>query len=206
MNTNSCESSMWLAEDVFTKGSNESWKGALEDFTTSIAHVLEVWHEEYPDKVAELLHITLVSSYHSVPGIDDLKELIDAAKTESPPDWGDVLDAVEQIFNDNYECDEDTYYHVSDEDSIYQISWLGGAPLLWTIDSKFVTPARPCSPCVPGGVDLDNPTEDDHGTLAHCPGPDEVNYREMGFRVVYKITGDGDLEEIYRRKELPGDE
>lgn len=38
----------------------------------------------------------------------------------------------------------------------YQISWLGGAPLLWVFWSPFVKPHAQCSPCVPGAGDLDS--------------------------------------------------
>ena len=42
----------------------------------------------------------------------------------------------------------------------YQISWLGGAPLLWVLESPVISKAQPCSPCVPNGGDLDNLCED----------------------------------------------
>ena len=38
----------------------------------------------------------------------------------------------------------------------YQISWLGGAPLLWVFWSPFVNPHAQCSPCCPGAGDLDS--------------------------------------------------
>lgn len=38
----------------------------------------------------------------------------------------------------------------------YQISWLGGSPLLFVFESPVISRARPCSPCVPNAGDLDN--------------------------------------------------
>lgn len=52
----------------------------------------------------------------------------------------------------------------------YMISWLGGAPLLWCLESPFTGLYRQCSPCVPGAVDLDSPDED--GTLGYDVPPD----------------------------------
>lgn len=72
------------------------------------------------------------------------------------------------------ESDEDTLEEKT-EDHHYQISYLGGAPLLWTLASKYATRCRSCSPCCPGAGDLDHPDKD--GTLTHCPDPDTLNER-----------------------------
>jgi hypothetical protein len=62
-------------------------------------------------------------------------------------------DAMEQ-FSDLYQSCEPTiegaYGGVK-----YRISWLGGAPMLWVLDSPWTTIGKLCSPCVPGAVDLD---------------------------------------------------
>ena len=42
----------------------------------------------------------------------------------------------------------------------YQISWLGGAPLLWVLESPVISKAQPCSPCVPNAGNLDNLSDD----------------------------------------------
>lgn len=39
----------------------------------------------------------------------------------------------------------------------YEISWLGGAPLLFVLESPVISKAKLCSPCVPGAIDLDSP-------------------------------------------------
>ena len=39
----------------------------------------------------------------------------------------------------------------------YQVSWLGGAPMLWVIESPHLVQVNDlCSPCVPGAADLDS--------------------------------------------------
>ena len=42
----------------------------------------------------------------------------------------------------------------------YEISWLGGAPLLWVLESPVISKARLCSPCCPNAGDL-NSLDDD---------------------------------------------
>lgn len=39
----------------------------------------------------------------------------------------------------------------------YRTTWLGGAQLLWIFESPFTEECQPCSPCVPGAGNLDNP-------------------------------------------------
>ena len=39
----------------------------------------------------------------------------------------------------------------------YRISWLGGDPLVWTLESPEVGLFDLCSPCVPGACDCDSP-------------------------------------------------
>ena len=38
----------------------------------------------------------------------------------------------------------------------YEISWLGGAPLLFVLESPVISKARLCSPCVPNAGDLNS--------------------------------------------------
>ena len=41
----------------------------------------------------------------------------------------------------------------------YQISWLGGAPLLFVFESPFKGRFQICSPCVPNAVSLESPSD-----------------------------------------------
>lgn len=42
----------------------------------------------------------------------------------------------------------------------YEISWLGGAPLLWVLESPIISKAKLCSPCCPNAGDLNNLDDD----------------------------------------------
>lgn len=42
----------------------------------------------------------------------------------------------------------------------YEISWLGGAPLLWVLESPVISKAKLCSPCCPNAGDLNNLDDD----------------------------------------------
>lgn len=58
----------------------------------------------------------------------------------------------------------------------YQITWLGGAPLVWSFDGPTGWVESLCSPCVPGAADLDSGytlntesfSAEEGGHLAHC--------------------------------------
>lgn len=50
------------------------------------------------------------------------------------------------------------------------LSYLGGAPLVWVLESPHTTMCAPCSPCVPGAGDLDNQHTD--GVEAYTLPPD----------------------------------
>lgn len=56
----------------------------------------------------------------------------------------------------------------------YRLGYLGGAALIWVMESPFVTYCRTCSPCVPNAGDLDNACEVElANNIAYCPGPDD---------------------------------
>jgi hypothetical protein len=46
---------------------------------------------------------------------------------------------------------------------------LGGAPLLWILDSPYLDTVRLCSPCVPNAGDLDSPDGNGYQCYAPCP-------------------------------------
>ena len=52
----------------------------------------------------------------------------------------------------------------------YHTTWLGGAQMLWVLESPHIEPCRPCSPCAPGAGDLDNP--EPNGMLTYSVPPD----------------------------------
>ena len=54
------------------------------------------------------------------------------------------------------------------EDVKYQITWLGGAPLLWVLEGPVGTARSLCSPCVPNAADLDSGFEIGVGLGHEC--------------------------------------
>jgi len=44
----------------------------------------------------------------------------------------------------------------------YEISWLGGAPLLFVLESPVISKAKLCSPCVPNAGDLNSLDDDSY--------------------------------------------
>lgn len=85
----------------------------------------------------------------------------------------DRVEAAMEQFTDTWQCDEPTIEGTHD-DVKYQVSWLGGAPLLWVLHSPHIVHAnRLCSPCVPNAADLDSGLATD-GTGFECYGiPDD---------------------------------
>lgn len=79
------------------------------------------------------------------PGSNERKEFVE-----------DRIELLLERFSDCYQDDEPhiegTYQGIK-----YQISWLGGAPLLWVFESPSIVDVQSlCSPCVPNAGDLDS--------------------------------------------------
>jgi hypothetical protein len=99
---------------------------------------------------------------------DDLLEYVDDHMTyeDMAKFMGDYYDCELGSACEDIDDSESTKYGTY-EDKDYpgkpfkmMMTYLGGAPLLWVLEGPVITKARPCSPCVPGAVDLDNPDED----------------------------------------------
>jgi len=108
----------------------------------------------------------------------------DLLEDETPEQWMErqgyderdayVAEYVESA-SDNYYCDEPDIVGVY-EDVEYQITWLGGAPLLWILKGPIGFADQLCSPCVPNAADLDGgfilegePGEDERYMCYVCP-------------------------------------
>ncbi len=48
-----------------------------------------------------------------------------------------------------------------------RLDWLGGAPLIYVLESPWLMECRPCSPCIPGAGDLNSPAGDSAGVRAY---------------------------------------
>ena len=57
-----------------------------------------------------------------------------------------------------------------------QLGYLGGAPLIWVLESPWVATCARCSPCCPNAGDLNTPGE---SMIEYCLPPEEM---PEGFR------------------------
>lgn len=74
-------------------------------------------------------------------------------------DKEDFVERALSKFNDGfYGIDEPTITGTY-EGVEYMISWLGGAPILFCLQSPILVRGLLCSPCVPGAVDLQHPCD-----------------------------------------------
>lgn len=103
----------------------------------------------------------------------DSDELRDAIAELTDSEATDLIESVDswfsQSFFDGIEFSDFPRYGES-EGVKMRLSSLGGAPLLWILDSPYRATVRLCSPCVPNAGDLDSPDPD--GCECYAPGPD----------------------------------
>lgn len=105
----------------------------------------------------------------------------------------DMDDEVESLLDscmESYESDSDSTDMDYESDGYkYHLTSLGGAPLLYVIESPYVAPCRPCSPCCPNAGDLNNIDTETGGLHAYCFDPEDFDPLHDGegknkFRIV----------------------
>ena len=94
----------------------------------------------------------------------ELKSEIEAQVMEECPDLdeSEIEIEVEKLLDcaaQDIEIDEPTLAGTC-EGVRYEISWLGGAPLLWVFESPVISKTKLCSPCCPNAGDLNNLDDD----------------------------------------------
>lgn len=100
---------------------------------------------------------------------------IEGGKLEADA-FGDEMEKRIQRWHEN--SDEHVYRYVEyDDDGKIEVevysTWLGGAQLLYVIQSPHLCSAAPCSPCCPNAGDLDNRYENgDRGVTCYDVPPD----------------------------------
>lgn len=139
-----------------------------------------------------------------------LATVIDTFEPEKIVEGVDCDEIVESLLdsglNDRLEFDECEYSYESDGTK-YRLGWLGGAPLIWVLDSQHVTFAPVCSPCVPNAGDLDNMTADGEtgGILCYCCPPDDFKSDDESadaYGVVGETEVNGKTYHIVARKSV----
>lgn len=178
----------WLDEDIFENGHDLSFEGYKEDLKERIQSALEDlelpdhpdderrnFAERYQAMREKLLNLLHALDIYMLRFQDVLVKRcmdhadIDRGTFDIEQVYEELLDEASQF----YECEEPEHEH-TDGDTRYRRGHLGGAALIWVTKSRFVTPCRTCSPCVPGAGDLDNacPPEEAN-SLAYCPPPED---------------------------------
>jgi hypothetical protein len=88
----------------------------------------------------------------------DFEQEFRAAYEGEPDDLDDALDEALDGFNEDYTGEEETYRLEKDGLEL-ELSYLGGAPMVWVLKSPHTARVRLCSPCVPNAGDLGSPDE-----------------------------------------------
>lgn len=108
-------------------------------------------------------------------------------RLEYPVEIWEALDAEEELEpdSDEYHPDEEVFYLKRKDGVILQTSSGGD---IWCFMSPWVMSCCPCSPCVPGGGDLNTPSE--NGIEAYCPPPEDMPEEFRPYIRLYKPEED----------------
>jgi hypothetical protein len=122
------------------------------------------WKQELEEKIKGAI----------VGAIDDFT--CNAKTIADSLDYGEIVDSLlDGGLAEDYQQEEEefeySYNTPQGKVSLLQ-GWLGGAPLVWVLDSPYYANCKGCSPCVPGAGDLDNPCE--NGLECYCLPPDDM--------------------------------
>ena len=95
---------------------------------------------------------------------------------------------------------EDDYRYVEYDDGgklmlEVQTTWLGGAMLVYVLQSPYLAAAPTCSPCCPNAGDLDNRYEDGEGGVTCYDVPPDWRREEGALEAVVEEESNGDDEE-----------
>ena len=168
---------MELADDIMQQGTDCTHEEMCDDLRTKVRNWLEDIDTDdggLVQQVSDALQAAdVISSYRNEQDrrlIQDVAEVYQ--DNEGEWDWDQVMDLVLNHVNDSWAYDEPHTYTHTIEGVQLMLSPLGGAQLLWVMDSTHATYCRPCSPCVPGAGDLDSPDDEDSGCLALCLPPE----------------------------------
>lgn len=189
-----------LLDDVLTNGHNltfEATKQELHDLLRDafISAATETggmsaeacWAHIREGLATVLVQQTSASAERAAKLVADVpvRDLLEALTGVADPqtlDWSSLLAAVAAagLWEEMYDtdgADEYSYEYTTPAGPVkLRLGHLGGAPLLWVIESPYFTRASWCSPCVPGAGDLDNPKSltAEGGVRCHCLPADDM--------------------------------
>ena len=153
------DTAQWLWDDA----ENLSEAQAYEELKAEIERDAENIEEEVRIAIAERDYAMLSNDRY-------MENEVEAAYNRlGYDDRDDYIDTRLELESERIQIEEPTLAGTC-EGVRYEISWLGGAPLLFSIYSPYTMTAALCSPCVPGAIDNSSPRED--GFTGYCPPPD----------------------------------
>ncbi len=155
-----------LYDHITSAGYSLSYKNWLDEIERSLGS-LDTIDLSDPDEVKSEIESAIedyVPSYWLKLHIDDAVEA--AMDTDSDEEVSTrVFNVLDCDIGEAFESDGEEGYRLEDGDEIYELSYLGGAPLIWVIkSSRIVYTNSLCSPCCPNAADLDSGlTNEDEG-------------------------------------------
>lgn len=136
---------------------------------------------------AQSLDNDLVHDLMFGPQANDLSydPALDEYMEKQKADWMEIEGSLDNFPYDEFEEYFEHTYEGCDEPIIegeingvkYRTFWLGGALHFWIFESPHIGLFQPCSPCVPGAADLDNPS---NNGIKGYDVPDSWRYPNMG--------------------------
>ncbi len=146
----------YLMDDIMSNGTDLTFKALREELLESIgAHILE---RGPGDSLADAIDHW---------DVDRLVQNIDEDDSAE-----DILSSLEEAGLWDMDSSEEHEYSYESEGCKLLLSYLGGAPVIYVIESPYVAPCRKCSLCIPNAGDLDSPDSD--GDFAYCLSPDDM--------------------------------
>lgn len=159
---NSLELYQHILDDIMTKGTNVSYENWRKETTAEVEKWLDdIDTTEGEDDITSGI-IEALKAAHAISEPYSIREhaaIGEIRDLHGPDGWciEEIMDTVFDLIE--YQGEEDTYVYTDEEADVdLMASTLGGAYLTWVTRSPFVTPCTGCSPCIPGGGDLDAPS------------------------------------------------
>ena len=142
-----------LANDLWMNAENLSEAEAYAELKSEIERDAENIEDEVRIAIAERDYAMLSNDSY-------MEDEVEAAYNRlGYDDRDDYIDTRLELESERIQIEEPTLAGIC-EGVRYEISWLGGAPLLWVFESPVISKARLCSPCCPNAGDLDSLDDD----------------------------------------------
>jgi hypothetical protein len=139
-----------LHDLMVTSGKDLTYEAAYNEAKVEAGNKYDSLREKYEQQAID----------NGASGDEAIEDAIDTLMSADPEchhesDKDLFIDQELERFSDTFSCDEPVIEGKLDGVS-YQVTWLGGAILVWSFDGPLAMVRSLCSPCVPGAADLDS--------------------------------------------------